>query len=88
MGSSCQVVVFVKGTRQQPQCGFSQRMMSILTTLKARRTGWPRPGRGSKRPPIPPMQPIRIRRKGLPPSRTQPSLHQATRTAPNDCIAA
>ncbi|GIL85279.1 hypothetical protein Vretimale_10753 [Volvox reticuliferus] len=29
------VVVFVKGTRQQPQCGFSARMLSILTTLKA-----------------------------------------------------
>lgn len=29
-----QVVAFVKGTRQQPQCGFSARMLSILTTLK------------------------------------------------------
>ncbi|EFJ50384.1 CGFS type glutaredoxin 6 [Volvox carteri f. nagariensis] len=29
------VVAFVKGTRQQPQCGFSARMLSILTTLKA-----------------------------------------------------
>ncbi|GLC43465.1 hypothetical protein PLESTB_001560100 [Pleodorina starrii] len=29
------VVVFVKGTRQQPQCGFSARMLSTLTTLKA-----------------------------------------------------
>lgn len=30
-----QVVVFVKGTRQQPQCGFSFKMMSMLNTLRA-----------------------------------------------------
>ncbi|KXZ55070.1 hypothetical protein GPECTOR_3g227 [Gonium pectorale] len=29
------VVAFIKGTRQQPQCGFSFRMINILNTLKA-----------------------------------------------------
>ncbi|KAG2430785.1 hypothetical protein HYH02_013624 [Chlamydomonas schloesseri] len=29
------IVVFVKGTRQQPQCGFSFRMLNMLNTLKA-----------------------------------------------------
>ncbi|GFR48204.1 hypothetical protein Agub_g10062 [Astrephomene gubernaculifera] len=28
------VVVFVKGTRQQPQCGFSFKMLNMLNTLK------------------------------------------------------
>ncbi|KAG2493944.1 hypothetical protein HYH03_007874 [Edaphochlamys debaryana] len=29
------VVVFIKGTRQQPQCGFSFRVLQMLNTLKA-----------------------------------------------------
>lgn len=29
------LVAFVKGTRQQPQCGFSYKMMSMLNDCKA-----------------------------------------------------
>jgi hypothetical protein len=32
---SWQVVAFIKGTRTQPQCGFSHKMLTILNTLKA-----------------------------------------------------
>lgn len=32
---SNRVVAFVKGTRNEPQCGFSFRMLNILNTLKA-----------------------------------------------------
>lgn len=30
-----QVVAFIKGTRTQPQCGFSHKMLTLLNTLKA-----------------------------------------------------
>lgn len=33
--SHWQVVAFVKGTRQQPQCGFSYKVMSMLNELGA-----------------------------------------------------
>lgn len=29
------IVAFVKGTRQQPQCGFSFKMLNLLNTIKA-----------------------------------------------------
>ncbi len=28
-------MAFIKGTRTQPQCGFSHKMLTILNTLKA-----------------------------------------------------
>lgn len=31
-----QVVAFVKGTRRQPQCGFSHRVLSILNEVMRR----------------------------------------------------
>lgn len=30
-----QCVAFIKGTRTQPECGFSHKMITILNTLKA-----------------------------------------------------
>lgn len=34
-GWSLQVVAFVKGTRQSPQCGFSYKMLTLLNDSRA-----------------------------------------------------